>query len=82
MLAGVGLRLLQDFDGRATVSRRTAAVFVLYVCVTVAIVLVVGGTAGLRNPFVMPGQNWKVPALHVLAGVAIVGTRRLKSVLG
>ena len=69
VLAGVGLRLLRQVRG---VDRRETALFVAFVLATIAIVLVAGGVAGLRNPYVMPGQDWKVPLLHVIAGAANV----------
>ena len=72
VLAGLGLRLLHELAARgewADVARRRreTALFVLYVYVAIAIVLMAGG---LRNPFVMAGQDWKVPLLHVVAGIA------------
>jgi hypothetical protein len=66
VLAGVGLRLLQDLDG----PWRETAPFVLFVLAVIGIVLTLGGIAGLRNPFVMDGQDWKIPLLHLVAGAA------------
>ena len=67
VLAGLGLRLLHDVGELVERRRRETVLFVLYVYVAIAIVLLAGG---LRNPFVMAGQDWKVPLLHVVAGIA------------
>lgn len=67
VLAGLGLRLLHDVGELVERRRRETVLFVLYVYVAIAIVLIAGG---LRNPFVMAGQDWKVPLLHVVAGIA------------
>ena len=69
VLAGVGLRLLREVRA---VDRRETALFVAFVLAAIALLLMAGGAAGLRNPFVMPGQDWKVPLLHVIAGLANV----------
>jgi hypothetical protein len=33
-------------------------------------VLLAGGFLGLRNPYVLAGQAWKIPLLHAIAGAA------------
>jgi hypothetical protein len=50
--------------------RRGVVGFVIFTYAAVALPLVVGGIAGLRNPYLMAGQVWKIPLLHVVAGVA------------
>jgi hypothetical protein len=78
VLAGVGLRLLEDL--RAELDRpphgerwwRATIPFVVFVSVANATMLAIGAIAGLRNPYVMDGQDWKIPVLHLVAGVAIV----------
>lgn len=83
VLAGVGLRLLRDLNAWPDAGpwRQEEMRFVLFVYVVIALVLLVGGIAGLRNPFVMAGQDWKIPLLHLLAGVAsmplLVGLKRI-----
>jgi len=44
--------------------------FLLFTYSAIAVLLVAGGLAGLRNPYVMTGQDWKIPLLHVVAGAA------------
>ena len=84
VLAGVGLRLLKALiapigasppaGGRArrANSRRETVAFVILVYAVIGTMLVIGGIAELRNPYVMDGQNWKIPILHLVAGAAIV----------
>ena len=64
VLAATGLRLLSDLPARGG---RQTALFVSWVYVVIAAVLVAGG---IRNPYVMDGQDWKIPLLHVVAGIA------------
>ncbi|MPZ94791.1 MAG: hypothetical protein GEU96_07690 [Propionibacteriales bacterium] len=81
-LAGVGLRLLGALDeldaappepDRSRARRRIETTrFVVFVYIVLAVVLAAGGIAGLRNPFVITGQDWKIPLLHLLAGAANV----------
>jgi len=84
VLAGVGLQLLKDLNacdgeprrgGRCAPSRgwrRETIVFVVFVYIAIGVVLGVGAIAGLRNPFVMDGQDWKIPVFHLVAGAANV----------
>jgi hypothetical protein len=73
VLAGVGVRLQEGLPARARASRRTnwdTIAFLGFVYLAMIVVLAIGAVAGLRNPFVMAGQDWKIPALHVVAGIA------------
>jgi len=76
VLAAVGLRLLRELttpiDSWPAVPWRETVAFVVFVYVVIGAVLVVAGVAGLRNPYVMDGQNWKIPFFHLVAGVAIL----------
>jgi hypothetical protein len=82
VLAGVGLKMMRELGARAkewlarTSSewrvrwRNETAWFVLFSYGAVAILFVVGGFARLRGPYLMSGQDWKMPLLHVLAFAA------------
>jgi hypothetical protein len=54
-------------DGRW---RRETVAFLLFTYGVLVLFLVLSGIAGMRNPNVMAGQGWKMPVLHVVAGVA------------
>lgn len=82
VLGGVGLRMMKELDAHAKTWltanssawrmrwRKETARFVLFSYGVVVVLLVAGGVAGLRNPYLMSGQNWKIPVLHVVAGAA------------
>jgi hypothetical protein len=82
VLAGAGFRAVKELDVHAQVWlpetatawrarwRRETARFLLFSYSVVVVLLVAGGVAGLRNPYVMNGQGWKIPLLHVVAGAA------------
>lgn len=71
LTAEVGARPVRDAEPVPRDRRRTETiVFVLFVYALIAVPLVIGGAAGLRNPFILQGQNWKIPLLHALAAVA------------
>ncbi len=82
VLAGAGLRTVKELDthvqpwlaetGTAWRERwrKETARFLLFTYSVVVVLLVAGGIAGLRNPYVMTGQAWKIPLLHVVAGAA------------
>jgi hypothetical protein len=78
VLAGVGFRLLEDLRAELGAqphserSWRATVAFVVFVFVVIATMLAIGAIAGLRNPYVMDGQDWKIPVLHLVGGVAIV----------
>lgn len=78
LLAAVGLGLLKDVSERGggptqrERSWRETVVFVAFVYLVIVSMLVVGAIAGLRNPYVMDGQAWKILVLHLVAGVANV----------
>jgi hypothetical protein len=71
VLAGIGLRMLEELDlpprGR---SRSETAWFLLFVYGAIGLLLAVGFVTGLNNPTVLTGQHWKTPLLHLVAGVA------------
>ncbi|NIK56083.1 hypothetical protein [Kribbella shirazensis] len=78
LLAGFGLVLLRRLtedaavrpvDGDAS-GRRATVRFVGFVFAVIVVPLLIGAAAGLRNPYVMEGQNWKIPLLHLIAGCA------------
>jgi hypothetical protein len=82
VLAGAGLRAMKELDAHAQVWlaetatawrarwRKETARFLLFSYSAVVVLLVAGLVAGLRNPYVMTGQVWKIPLLHVVAGAA------------
>jgi hypothetical protein len=82
VVAGAGLRTMNELEvhtkvwlAGATSARRVrwrkeTARFLLFSYAVVVVLLVAGGVAGLRNPYVMNGQDWKIPVLHVVAGAA------------
>ncbi len=82
VLAGAGLRAVKALNAHAQAWlaetapawrarwRKETARFLLFSYSVVAVLLVAGGLAGLRNPYVMTGQDWKIPLLHVIAGAA------------
>jgi hypothetical protein len=82
VLAGAGLRAMGELDAQARMWlaetatpwrarwRTETAQFLLFSYSAVVALLVAGGVAGLRNPYVMTGQAWKIPLLHVFAGAA------------
>jgi hypothetical protein len=82
VLAGVGLRAVKELDVHTQVWlattatawrarwRRDTARFLVFSYSVVVVLLAAGLVAGLRNPYVMTGQVWKIPLLHVIAGVA------------
>jgi hypothetical protein len=82
VFAGAGLRAVKELDAHADAWlpesapawrarwRGETARFLLFIYGVVVVLLIAGGVAGLRNPYVMSGQNWKIPLLHVVAGAA------------
>lgn len=46
--------------------------FVALIYVVMAVLFVIGGVKDLRNPFLLPGQGWKVPLLHLVGAVAML----------
>lgn len=85
LLAGVGLSMMRQLAAEVDAwqvqdeksaprhhRRRETIYFVFFVYALTAVPLVIGGAAGLRNPYILAGQNWKIPLLHALAGVAIL----------
>lgn len=84
VLAGAGLRAVKELDTLAQVwlsntatgwraMWRTETVrFLIFSYSVIAVLLVAGGIARLRNPYVMSGQSWKIPLLHLVAGAAAV----------
>jgi hypothetical protein len=50
--------------------RQETVWFLALVYGTLSLLLVLGGIAGIRNPFLLAGQGWKIPLLHVVAGAA------------
>jgi hypothetical protein len=81
LLAGLGLILLRQLTAEAGVrrgddwqpaSRGETVRFVVFVLILTAVPLVIGGAAGMKNPYTIEGQNWKIPLLHAVAGVANV----------
>ena len=51
--------------------RQKTGWFLALVYGTISVLLVLGGIAGIRNPFLLAGQGWKIPLLHVVAGAAV-----------
>ncbi|WP_327638277.1 hypothetical protein OHB24_07865 [Kribbella sp. NBC_00482] len=76
LLAGLGLVLLRqltaEVDDWKPASRGETVRFVVFVLILTAVPLVIGGAAGMKNPYTIEGQNWKIPLLHAVAGVANV----------
>jgi hypothetical protein len=84
VLAGAGLRAVTGLNAQVQVWldeaspawrarwRRETARFLLFSYGVIGVLLVAGGLAGLRNPYVMSGQGWKIPLLHVVAGASAV----------
>lgn len=71
LLAGLGLLLLRRLTADGVTAGRGATVrFVAFVYAVTVVPLVIGAAAGLRNPYIMEGQNWKIPLLHLIAGIA------------
>ena len=50
--------------------RKETIWFLVLVYGTLSLLLVLGGIAGIRNPYLLAGQGWKIPLLHVVGGVA------------
>ncbi len=77
LLAGLGLVLVRQLTAEADdlnpASRGGETVrFVVFVLILTAVPLVIGGAAGMKNPYTIEGQDWKIPLLHAVAGVANV----------
>jgi hypothetical protein len=71
VLAGLGLVMLRRLTAAAiTVSRGATVRFAAFVYAVTVVPLLIGAAAGLRNPYIMEGQNWKIPLLHLVAGLA------------
>jgi|SRR5918996_3272085 hypothetical protein len=84
VLAGVGLRALREVDAHAEAWfaesteawrarwRRETTWFLLFSYGVIAVLFVPAalGAEELRNPSILTGQEWKVPLLFVVAGVA------------
>jgi hypothetical protein len=51
--------------------RRETGSFLALVYGTISVLLVLGGIAHIRNPFLLDWQEWKIPLLHVVAGAAV-----------
>lgn len=79
---GVGIKVLGDLDalfqgwsrdGRSVRPERwrmETIRFLILLYGTLSLLLVLGGIAGISNPFLIAGQGWKIPLLHVIAGAA------------
>lgn len=84
VLAGAGLRALRELNALFHAQfpkpssalrerwRKEPAWFLAFTYAVIGLLLVLGGVAGLRNPLLLPGQEWKIPLLHVVAGAATV----------
>lgn len=75
MLWGFGIKTLIELDARFSevLTRARLQETVRFLAVAygaILLLLVLGGVAGLRNPFLLAGQGWKVPVLHLVAGIA------------
>jgi hypothetical protein len=79
---GIGIRGLGTLDAlfekwpairsllRSRSWRQEIVWFLALVYGSLSLLLVLGGIAGVRNPFLLAGQGWKIPLLHIVAGVA------------
>jgi len=79
---GVGIKGVGDLDtlfrgwvldGRSVPPERwrmETIRFLILLYGTLSLLLVLGGVAGISNPFLIAGQGWKIPLLHVVAGAA------------
>lgn len=71
VLAGIGLRMLEELDWPSrSRSRSEIASFLLFVWSAAALLLAVGFVTGLSSPTVLTGQHWKIQLMHLVAGVA------------